>query len=131
MPESLTETIYTGLHSSHKFFITIRYVCYYTYSGCSSIFSIIMREVTYMHYFIDFIHTYALYRDIDKIIMCSDNFISTINTNLATLNKYVVHNKWVHSDRKLIELKCANTLKHLQTSYNLLYEHTFTEDSKE
>lgn len=61
----------------------------------------------------DFIYTYALYRDIAKIIMCSDNFISTINTNLATLNKYVVHNKWVHSGRKLIELKCANTLKTL------------------
>lgn len=61
----------------------------------------------------DFIHTYALYRDIAKIIMCSDNFISTINTNLATLNKYVVHNKWAHSGRKLIELKCANTLKAL------------------
>src|SRR5574344_2694021 len=57
MLESLTETIYTGLHSSHKFLITIRYVCYYTYSGCSSIFSIIMREVTYMYYFIDFIIT--------------------------------------------------------------------------
>lgn len=80
---------------------------------CSSIFRIIMREVTYMHYFIDFIHTYALYRDIAKIIMCSDNFISTINANLATLNKYVVHNKWAHSGRKLIELKCANTLKAL------------------
>lgn len=56
MHESLTETIYTGLHSSHKFLITIHYVCY-THSGCSSIFSIIMREVTYMHYFIDFIIT--------------------------------------------------------------------------